>query len=31
MAHNAACNGEDSFSGASRFDVEDLVVNPLLV
>jgi hypothetical protein len=26
MAHNAACKGEDSFSGASRFDVEDLVV-----
>ena len=22
MAHNAACKGEDSFSGASRFDVE---------
>ena len=31
MTHNAACKGEDSFSGASRFDVEDLVVNPLLV
>jgi hypothetical protein len=21
MVHNAACKGEDSFSGASRFDV----------
>jgi hypothetical protein len=30
MAHNhAARKGEDSFSGASRFDVEDLVVNLL--
>jgi hypothetical protein len=27
MAHNVACKGDDSFSGASRFDVEDLVVN----
>jgi hypothetical protein len=31
MAHNAARKGGDSFSGASRFDVEDLVVNLLLV
>jgi len=31
MAHNAARKGEDRFSGASRFDVEDLVVNLLLV
>ena len=30
MAHNhAARKGEDSFSGASRFDVDDLVVNLL--
>ena len=27
MAHNAACKGEDSFSGAFGFDVEDLVVD----
>ena len=31
MAHNAACKGGDSFSGASWFNVEDLVVNLLLV
>jgi hypothetical protein len=31
MAHNAACKGGDNFSRASRFDVEDLVVNLLLV
>ena len=31
MVHNAACKGEDSFSGASRFDVQDLIVNLLLV
>ena len=31
LTHNAACKGETSFSGASRFDVEELVVNLLLV
>ena len=31
MTHNVACKGETSFSGASRFDVEELVVNLLLV
>ena len=31
MAHNAARKGGDNFSRASRFDVEDLVVNLLLV
>jgi hypothetical protein len=31
MAHNAARKGGDNFSGASRFNVEDLVVNLLLV
>ena len=31
LTHNAACKGENSFSGASRFDVEDLVVNLLLI
>jgi hypothetical protein len=31
MAHTAARKGDDSFSGASRFDVEDLVLNLLLV
>jgi hypothetical protein len=31
MAHNPARKGETSFSWASRFDVEELVVNLLLV
>ena len=31
MAHNAARKGGDNFSRASAFDVEDLVVDPLLV
>ena len=31
MAHNAARKGGDGFSGASGFDVEDLVVDLLLV
>ena len=31
MAHNTAHKGGNSFSGASRFDVEDLVVDLLLI
>ena len=31
MARNAARKGGDSFSGASEFDVEDLVVELLLI
>jgi hypothetical protein len=31
MAHNAAHKGGDSFSGASRFDVEDLFVDLFVI
>jgi hypothetical protein len=31
MAHNAARKGGDGFSGASGFDIEDLVVDLLMI
>ena len=31
MAHNAARKGVDGFSGASGFDIEDLVVDLLMI